>query len=380
MDLKHYSIMRILENVKTDYEIILDLDEVLATLYGFNPKYENKEPYIHEFLRNKLSNTDISKSFHKKLLILYQEMLFPEILLSIHSWFFTRACNIENIVFLCTQSAGLKEWYQLYLNLHGIKGFTIIEAPFVSEQYKEWWLTDIPALDKKKLDKKVKYMFSYYGGRYRSPERDFLASALSTIPNSFVDYWADSSTDEQDEKEFENYLEQFTNFCDRSYIDQLLESRKNLEYIEGIRIFDETWKDTDTVIKKTDKISACSVIRETSNLLQYSTIGQKTLRSFMHLQFAIPISGHKSVEYLERLGFVFNHKLIDYSYQYEYSVYKRMKLLIKELNRLSTEYTLNDWQDIIHDNAELLCYNYNHFAEGTMLKVIKQNVIRSLNE
>jgi hypothetical protein len=375
MALKSYSIMNILEEVDADYEIIMSVNVELLCVITNAPWQENKETYIHSFLDDKLCDIDLTKSFKKKLVILYQEVIYVEILLAIHSWFYTKAANIENIIFISTQTLGLSEWYDSYLKLYGIKGFKIVDAPLTSEIYKDRWLTAIPELDKDQLNKKLKYLFSYYGGRYGSVERDFLAALLSTNTHGFVDYWNGFYTSSD---EFENYAEQITNFLDRNLVDNLLEIHKKKKW--GNTNQESEAIVSTGIIKNIDMQSACQVIRETSNLSPFSCITEKTIRGFLHLQFILPISGYKSVSYLEELGFKFAHDVIDYRYQLEPNLIKRLMMLVAELNRLSTTYTLDDWKQLIYENADMLCYNYNYFAEGNMLEKIKINIIKAIND
>lgn len=332
----------------------------------------NKEKDIHNFLDQYLQNVNLAASFDRKLFLIYDEVMYLEILLAIHSWFSVKCCNLKNIVLVTTHTLGAGVWYQTYTKMIGVPGITVIEAPLMSDRY----LARFKSIPKDQpLTKNLKYYFSFYGGSYGSLERDFLAAYFINVGAGYVDYMGGfTSTPDQ----YENYLEQQTEFSNRQLVDTLLNIRNTVTFPKEDQMLNESFDFTGyqwTI----DKQSAGQVIRETSNSTPWTTITEKTLRCFVHGQIPIPVSGTYCVVNLEKLGFVFDHSIIDYSYQNESILYRRLNLIKQQIDLLKHKYTLEELEKYFVANDDMLCYNYNYIASGRLFNRIKENLIREIN-
>lgn len=363
-----------LKNILVGKQIIGTITTELLTVISKVDPSEHKEKHIHLFLDQFLNKVDLTKSFNTELILIYDEVLPTEILTALHSWFYTKSSDINNIIVVTTHTIGATAWYNQYLQLFGVVGFKLIEAPLLSTRYIER-LSAIPNLGITALTKNLKYYFSYYGGSYGSNERDYLAALVLDLKGGYVDYMSGFSSGIN---EFDNYLEQLTNFINRPLIDKLLQVRANSNFKKEGRIFNELFN-MQGFQYRIDICSAAQVIRETSNCTPYSTITEKTIRSFLHFQIPIPISGVNCIDNLERLGFKIDYDIFNYSYQIESNFYKRTLLVSDRLTEFFNKYTLQDLENYVSAQSDLLCYNYNYIASGQLFKNVKENLIREIN-
>jgi hypothetical protein len=125
--------------------------------------------------------------------------------------------------------------------------------------------------------------------------------------------------------------------------------------------------------------SACQIIRETMDNQNFSILTEKTLKGFLNLQFIIPL-GYQAVRYLENLGFLFSHDLIDYSYQDEPNFYKRARQVSEQIDKLQQRYSLKDLEQEIPDRTEVLTHNYEYITSGKLFDKIYYNVQNLLND
>jgi len=363
-----------LKNILVGKQIIGIINTELLTVISTVDPAEHKEKYIHLFLDEFLNKVDLTKSFNSKLILIYDEVLPTEILLAIHFWFHKKCCNLKNIILITTHTMGVEKWYQQYLRLFGYNGIRVIEAPLISTTYTKHKLTFSPIISK--FNKDLKFYFSYYGGSYGSLERDFLATIFLDINLGYVDYMAGFTSNIN---QFNNYSEQQSNFLDRNFVDQIIQVRKNTNFKITTQEFAEPFGKKDGFQFNLDCQSACHIIRETMNDTPYSIVTEKTIRSFLHKQIPIPL-GLEAIDNLEAVGFKFDHNIIDYSYQFESNFYKRMKLVCKQIENLSNNYTLKDLENYFSAHEDLLCYNYNYIASGKLISNIKEKIIREIDD
>ena len=372
MDLTEFDNLDLKKIIEKNCPDCIIMGDIVSELI---PCPKNKEKFVHKFLDDRFKEFDLTLSFRQKVILIYREMISVETLLFIHSWFISRCCDINNIFLVIPHEIGIKDWYQNYLKLFGYNGFNIIECPYLDDDptVHRWDNID-PNFKFPK--KRLKYYFNFYGGTYSHPEREFLVTLLSTIPNGYIDFIPkfDPSL-----KELDGYLEQITSFSDRKLCDQLLEHRKTLTF-DIQRPDNHQGYGHHGFIWKIDNQSACHVIRETSNDLPYMMASEKTIKPFLHFQFPLPISGVNSIQYLEELGFQMPHTVIDYQYQTETIFYNRVQKLCAELIRLEKTYTLDEMEDKLNDNREILQYNYSYIASGNLFRKVKNNLIRELND
>jgi len=376
-----------IEHILKDFKIVditkfkTSKDSTFETLYYSRQPYTlpgiksaaevtaNLDTVLNASLNSVFTAEDLSKTFNEKIIIVYKEILYLDILLGLHDWLFNKCCDIENITLVVTHNTGVKSWYKKYLELFGIKGFKIVEAPLLTQFYYKLFDT-IPSFDKLLQRKNLKYYFSYYGGGCSQLERDFLAAIMNKTKAGHVEYMAGFTSQE---KEFDNYLEQLTMFKDRSAVDDILAHR----YIEQNTRNNQNFS-YNSFYCETDNQSACHVIRETLNAQPFSSLTEKTLRSFLHLQIPIPlgVNGEKD---LTKLGFQMNYDIIDYSYQTDTNFYSRINKVCDQIDKLKKSYTLDDLLDYLNDNVEIIKYNYNYIYSNELLKNIERNLLEEVN-
>ena len=363
-------------NDNSNFEVVHNFMAELMTVIFNAPPNEHKEKYVHSFLDQLFADVDFKKSFTKKMILLHCEVLLPENLLQLHSWFIKQCCNIENIVLISILNIGVRDWYSKYINLIGTPGLTIIEAPWL---YVTPWnriQQTIPPLDKTSISKKLKYYFNFWGGTYPTLERDVLAAVWSNTPNGFVDYGQYGST----QQELDDYLEQLTYFGNRELVDQLLNIKQHTEKFTGSASTDLIGYYNCGIQYEYDSKSALIPIRETSNNVVYSTITEKTIRAFIHMQIPLPISGVGTVDALKQLGFKFCD-IVDYdSFQYEKIFLKRVGLIKDEILRIQQTYTLKQLEEYILDHKEIFYDNYNLIQQGTLAEQSAKVVIAELKK
>ena len=356
------------------YEISGYLTVELLNVVTNAPAAEHKEVYIHRFLDEYFKDTDLTKSFYKKLLIVYEEALTVEILQCLHRWFIRRCCNIENINLVVIYQIGVEHWYQKYLDLSGEPGFRIIEVPWAETQATTNHQLCVPKLDKNLINKKIKYYFCCYGGTYPSLERDVIIAALSKLDCSHNDYCGFGSTD----FEFDSYLEQLTYFRNRNLVDELID-KKNTIVFNQISDRYSTFKNYFSGHQwEVNKVTAIQVIRETINDSPFTTVTEKTIKAILNLQFLMPFSGVSAIDNLENLGFRFPREIIDYSYQYEKGFLNRLLCLIDQIESIQKKYTLKQMEEQLLDNSDMLYYNYELIQSGALMNQSTNKIITNL--
>ncbi len=363
------SVNLILKNIKVSEISIPDLSVVLKTV---DPELD-KKPLIHKALDDLISDKELQRSFYERIVLVYDETIPVEIVTGIHSWLYTKCCDIENIVLIVTHHLGLKDWYNRYLSLFGMKGFSVIEAPLLSMRYKNRFesIQSFQKTNKPKLD----HYFSFYGGTYGSLERDFLTAKFSTINEGYVDYMCGYS---EDAVKFDNYLESLTRFKDRAAVDQLLAVRSSRQILENAKkIKDEDFSNSGFQFD-IDNVSACQVVRETLVDLPYLSVTEKSLRPFLHNQIPIP-TGVEGLFHLTQLGFATDYEPVDYRYQFEKHFYTRINQICKVINSIKARYTLEDLRDYINDNWQLFAYNHDYIYSQDLFKNIRQKLLKELD-
>ena len=355
-----------------DFEVIKVINDGLffAVIHYPTNKYIIKSELDRTF-----SGVDLTKSFRNKIVIAFQETLFPEVLLELHNWLSEQCCNIENIIVVVTQTLGVADWYKKYLELFGFVGFKLIDVPWFTNMFAER-INSIQPYNDMHSNKRLEYYFSFYGGTHGTVERDFLTAQLSDLNIGYVDYMSGFHSSDQ---AFEGYLEHQTRFVDRFTVDKLINARQSAKFEQSEqKEFNEDFSNKGFQYQ-IDKVSACHVIRETMNYGPYPMVSEKTLRSFLHQQIPIPL-GPNTVEYLSKLGFCMDYNIINYDYQYTINFYDRIVKICHELTMLKNTHSLDDLNNYLHDNKEMIKYNYNYIQSGELFKKIGQNLVEKINE
>jgi hypothetical protein len=365
-----------IDELFSKYKKICSIKGELLDLVSSVPELEHKEKYIHKFLDDYIDSNSLLESFNRKIVFVYDETITTEIFISIHNWFLKKCCNIKNILFVSTHTLGLGEWYQKYLRLFGQTGFVVVEVPLYTF-YMPGVINSYENLNKPHINKELKYYFDFYGGTYGSLNRDFLVSLFLTHQSiGHVDYLGGFTNNTG---KFDGYLEQLTNFCDRNACDQLVENKKLLQFASRKNIDKMQLVKNVAYNSNVHSVSACQIIRETMDNQNFSILTEKTLKGFLNLQFIIPL-GFQSIRHLENLGLLFDHDLIDYSYQEEPNFYKRAQLVSEQVGKLKQRYSLKDLEQLILDRKEILMHNYDYIVSGKLFEKIYHNVQNLLND
>ena len=358
-----------LKNILNNRTIIGYITIELLTIINEAPRHESKEKYIHNWLTSQISGHALSKSFDSDVFIIYDEVLPVEILIALHTWLGSNCCNISNVVVITTHTLGATDWYNSYSYLLGERNFRLLEAPFMSDRYTNRLLAIPPEYELRK--KEIKYWFSYYGGNYSTLERDFLTASYlnNTITDKHVDYLAGFK---QGKVEFNGYLEQISGFRNRG-VNDLLSAIQCHQQFNSNGMLNETFNMSDNQYQ-IDSVSACQIIRETMNNTPYTIVTEKTLRSFLHGQHAIPFSGKNSVSLLEKIGFQFDHALLDYSYQSDPIFYNKVQKVNNLMIDLANNFTLSTLGTYINSHPGVIHHNYNYVASGKLFLDITKHI------
>ena len=343
----------------------------------YAPVYE-KEKYIHNFLNNYFSTTDFTRSFDRKLAIILDEAVTYEIILALHSWINQQSCRVANIKVISTHTLGSAEWYKQYCQLMGHRAVGLIDAP-----WQGWYIYDAMKSIESSLSqskhKDLKYYFDFYGGTRSLLDRDFLTALFLTRKNlGHVEYLAGFSSSLS---EFDNYLEELTGFGDRVFCDQLQSARQQSEFTTNEIPRTQTLQmSADVNYNKTiNQQSAVNIIRETFNDQPFASVTEKTLKPFCQMQIPVPL-GPNTVAYLEQLGLLFDHDLLDYSYQSEPIFLHRMNRVVAEIDKLSAQYDLKKLAERIYTSRHILEHNYNYILSGKLFDRVHEKLIRELHE
>jgi hypothetical protein len=138
-------------------------------------------------------NYDWTKSFSTPQRLVYDEAVTSEILIAIHHWLRRRCADITNITLVTTHHLGIASWWKQYCSVMGQQSFSIQEKLFThADRFRERWfdnITELPKRDWFANSKKIEQVFSYYGGTYATPERQYLVLTLLELSKvGSIDY------------------------------------------------------------------------------------------------------------------------------------------------------------------------------------------------
>ena len=130
---------------------------------------------------------------------------------------------------------------------------------------------------------------------------------------------------------------------------------------------------------KINSTSFFQIVREATMSTPYTLITEKTIKCFLNFQITLPTSGVNSVANLEKLGFKFDHSLVDYSYQTEPVFSVRMFKILKLTEDFAKTHTLKNLEEYILDNREILWYNYNYITSGDLATYLETQFIKEIS-
>lgn len=332
------------------------------------PLLEHKTKYIIPVLEELFKNVNWAISFETPMTIVYDEALTPEILIAIHQWLRTKCTDIENINLITTHHYGIARWWKHWCSTFHEKSFSVVEFSY---GYSEFVIADdpyikippMPADDYVPLHKDIQYYFSYYGGTY--PVRDRLYMLLRILKlrdHGIVEYIGYIPN----KQEILNYAEDITFFKNQKIIDELSEVYNQCIINHHLIKQDLNFKREYSPIRNdiffsgyqfiTDNHCFANIVRETINFHPYTTVTEKTLRSFMHHLVVIP-TAYCSVDDLETQGFWFPHDLIDYTYQYEKDHATRLELLMNSVKQMIDRFSIDDLKCYYQENLHRFHHN-----------------------
>jgi len=346
-------------------------DELLNTLI-LAPENEHKEKYLHQTLDRVFEGVDWTESFTQPMVIIWDEMIFNEMILALHSWLRLHAGNIENIHVLITHHLGVSVWWKSYCELMQIRSFSIIESLFCWRLVHRFLLNHTgvmaPISWEELTAQKLQHMnrlFSFYCGEYSRKERDYL---LINLLKYYDVAMMDSEAKLMSLEDALNFTESISYYMDQPVIDEItslypqyIKNQKLVKHPDFATIQGQYLKDECFNFKgmqwEIDRRCFATVIRETHMNECYISITEKTLRTFLHGQIPIPV-GYCAVELLEQEGFRFPTDLIDYSYQYEPCYHYRVQRLKQQLDRLQAM-SVEEWKQHFIQNQDLLKHNHD---------------------
>ena len=341
-------------------DLVGTITHALADAVNNAPALEPKLLYIEKALDRLFGSYDWTKSFHTPQILVHEELLTSEMIISIHHWLRRKCADISNITLVTTSHLGVAEWWSKYCSVMGHRSFSIQEKFYThSDHWRPIWIDTMAALPSREWftqSKKIERVFSYYGGTYATLERQYLVLKLLELRDvGQIDYIGEFTTKDTVLAYSENinyYLDQF----DIDQIDKLFDqyvsfdgklTQQNLPALglknERIRYQGVQWE--------TDSKCFASVVRESVLDGVYSCVTEKTLRSFVHHMMVIPVT-FQGVKELEQMGFWFPHDIFDYSYQTESRFAYRTKHMINSIKQLIANLSISDMQQYYNDNID----------------------------
>ena len=336
------------------------IDHRLLTAVTQAPSHEPKLLYIEHELDQMFGNYDWTKSFSTPQRLVYDEAITSEILIAIHHWLRRQCADITNITLVTTHHLGIASWWKQYCSVMGQQSFSIQERLFThADRFRQRWfdnITELPKRDWFANSKKIEQVFSYYGGTYATPERQYLVLTLLELSKvGSIDYLGKFESKDT----VTAYSENINYYLDQAEIDQINE------------LFDRHVSPSGTLVQQnmpapgiknepigyqgiqwyTDSTCFASVVRETVVDDRYSCVTEKTLRAFLHHMVVIPVT-FQGVKELERMGFWFPHDIFDYSYQTESRFAYRTKHMINSIKQLIANLSISDMQQYYNDNID----------------------------
>lgn len=333
-------------------------DELLQTLASANPT-SNKSALIGSKLDHMFTDVDWSWSFDNRLLLVYDEVVMPEILVGIHEWLRTKSACLDHVHVLFADQP-VRNWWTQWCQLHQQRSF---QAEYVPHSTMNLRYPMASVVHARSSDEITKY-FSYYAGTWTNHSRNYLLlEMLQYLDHACIDNMAPLLS----QQTIVDYLENITYFCAQKDVeriakiyDQHVVNRRFVGNVPGIKTKNEPLC-YDGLQWHTDRQCLATVIRETRDDLPYPDMTEKTMRAFMHQCMAIPIS-YGSVDHLESLGFQFAHKVFDYSYQSEPDFFLRVQKLKQSIDRLLRDVPPHRLGDVWSQHQHI----WQHNAENVL--------------
>lgn len=331
------------------------------------PKHQPKDVWVEKCLDDMFGSYDWTRSFSRRQILVYDEVLPSEVLEILHKWLRKKCADIENILLIVTHHTGTRDWWQDWCKTNNEKSFQLTEIffltrPTATPSIKSFFSkksTTRKNIDWYTSQKTISKILSYYGGRYSSPEREYLFLKLQCFDHSLahVDFLGNLSP-KQDILSYVENITYYKNQMEIDYISNVYDQLVNNGWLlRPPYVFDCAIEDIDFAGPQwqTDRQCFASVVRETINSDKFACVTEKTLRAFLHHCVVIPI-GFNAVNNLEKLGFWFPHDFIDYSYQSTRSFADRVHGMMAALDNLAQK-SFDVLQQYYLDNINKFQYN-----------------------
>lgn len=322
---------------------------------------------VEQTLERLFGSYNWASSFERTQILVYDEYLSSELLVSIHRWLRKKCADIENIQLITTHFTGVANWWKDWCKTHHERSFSIREVfytnrPLLTHSMRLFYQEPNFLLRDKKFfleQKHISKLFSYYGGSWSNVERQYLMLKFAKFSHiAEIDFLAKLCP----LNDILDYAENITYYKNQTEINQLADTYARLNNQEIVLLSHKTVgaKRNEEINFNglqwdTDRHCWATVIRETLNSDKFSCVTEKTIRTFLYHCVAIPL-GYKAVSDLENLGFWFPHDMIDYSYQNEDLFAARINKLVESLDLLSTK-SFDDLQKYYVDNIDKFQYN-----------------------
>lgn len=339
--------------------------EITRNLY---PARNNLE-VIYQDIQHSLGHHDWTKSFVRSQIIYTSQELTPWVLESLHSWLRTQSGNIENIVLITTNCLGLESWWQRLKQLQGERSFRIIEwLDIDSLEFRHYYqcLENLCDADTVLADRtQLNYFFSWYGG-HRDLDKFFRSlRMLELYDHGIIEILEDYEIDQQQIVNHVEYLSYFQNSQEVDTVKKLYNTHidhhtkkfrcRSSPATVGVKQHNESI-DFEGYQYSINRQCFASVVRETTDCWQFSTVTEKTLRGFIHHMAVIP-AGYQTVNNLEKFGFWFPHDLVDYNYQWEKDYLKRFVGMIDSIKKTVLQHSMVDINRYYQDNFQRFRHN-----------------------
>ena len=367
--------MIIVDNQKYNFSLAGVIREQPHAAVISVPVLESKTVVLEKCFDKIFKDYDWKTSFSTSVFIMNDEVTSSEIVISLHTWLRRRCSNIENIYLFTTAHTGIAEWWKNWCSVNHQKSFQIVEMCYSNDTSFDMYfshLINLPDIKFYYEHKNITKLFSFYGGTYSTPEREYLTLKMLQFKDSAnIEFLAKFMP----KQEILNYVEEITYFMNQNecnlisdMYDQNIDQNGFLK--KSIQIFDQdqlaglknsvaTFDDHHWHI---DKTCWGSVIRETFNADCFSSVSEKTLRACLYHVALIPV-GYNAVEGLENLGFWFPHDIMDYSYQSEKLYSDRIIKLSTALVNLNNTNSSAQLQQHYVDNIHNFQHNVNLVQE-----------------
>jgi len=332
--------------------------EITKSLYPV----DHSVKHIYQEIQQSLGGHDWSQSYSKPQVIYSSQEITPWVVECLHSWLRTQSCNIKNIVLVVTSHIGFADWWQQLKKLQGEKTFQVIEwLDINSYEFRYYYrcLENLPTAEKVLQDRRdLKYFFSWYGGHLELDKFYRSLRMMELADHGVVEVLADFNITRQQVIDHVEYIGYFTNIQELDMIGNLYDKYidadkktfvcKNIPSTVGAKSHNEEINFAGYQYS-IDRQCFATVVRETTDLWQYSTVTEKTLRGFIHHMAVIP-AGYKTVNNLEQFGFWFPHDIIDYGYQWESDYLSRFTGMIESIKRTVSKFSMDDLNNYYQEN------------------------------